>query len=105
MLPLIFIVLCSCVTSPPDVEVCKRLPSKKGYCFRVISLKGRQISPLQFERMLFKGIVINPEEYAELKKFILKVCTRDNTCYNHYNYVNRRFRDFEQRTGLWDMDR
>ena len=100
LLPLSFIALVSCAVKPPDFEVCKKLPSKKGYCFRVMSGKARYIDPLQFEKLIFKGVVISPEEYAPLKKFILKMCYRDQVCAERDYMLRQQLSVFEKRSGI-----
>lgn len=92
--------MASCTTVPPDTEVCKRLPSKKGYCFRVQSLQERYITEAAMEYYIYKGVVITPEEYAGLKKFILKFCEQYGSCKERIETVKAKMRAFDRRAGI-----
>ena len=52
--------------------MCKKLPSGRGFCFHALSDEEEEISALQMQRLIYKGVVIGPDEFSKLKSFYRK---------------------------------
>ena len=67
----------SCVSVPPDVEVCVR-SATKGFCQTTIS-EERRISTIE-ELNEVGRVSLTPEAFGEIKKYILEMCRRNDNC-------------------------
>jgi hypothetical protein len=73
---LLFLLLSSCAHyQVADFKIHATLPaSKDGFGVSVLSRRTERIPAEDWEKMKLRGLIILPEEYAKLKKSIIKNC-------------------------------
>lgn len=81
-----FVLLASCAGNPPDEPLCTELTVSRGYCVRMISGEGFEVD----DERLYDGktwwelrptmIQMPAKTWAELKKWIIKICKNNNQC-------------------------
>ena len=87
-LKLLFLLsLCSCA-SVPDVPICRSRTANTGFCTWTISNKDQVIDDIHMLNgktwldLKIESVMVPSDSWAEIKKYIIKQCKRDNNCSN-----------------------
>lgn len=78
--------LANCAGLPPDEPLCTEITMSRGYCVRMMSGEGFEIS----DEKLYEGktwwelrptmIQMPAKTWKELKKWIIKICKNNSQC-------------------------
>lgn len=99
MLLLIGLSVSSCVTTPPDVQICVRKPfNEGGRCNNTITENPYDMPESEYKDQEVGQFYLSPEAYGKIKKFIKEICLRTNKCKN--GLVENRINYLEEYYGF-----
>lgn len=74
----------SCSVAPPNVPICSEINATKGYCVEIVSSKDfvvteeNKFNDKTWWEMRPYMVYLPHDSWAEIKKFIIKVCKKYN---------------------------
>ncbi len=78
---LLILAISSCASIKiPDEEVCGQIAQKHGYCARIVSSATRDVYGTEWDQMVRRGLIIQPEAYGRLKAMLLSLCKKSKKC-------------------------
>ena len=79
LLILLSLINCGCALVPPNVEGCGIL-SEGAACAYTIDGPTRRLSQLEWDEKKLGNICFGPQEFGEIKKFLLQACVKSKKC-------------------------
>lgn len=70
----------SCAHKIPDEPICIEINQIKGYCTHTISQESYYLLNKEWLNMKSNSLLIPISSWAEIKKFIIKICVEENQC-------------------------
>lgn len=78
---MIALLLSSCALTPPDVQVCVRLPFGEGArCNNTLRDSPYDMNEAEYMKQEIGMVFMSPESYGEIKKFVIKACEKNDKC-------------------------
>lgn len=92
------LMLSSCAHKIPNEPVCLEINQNKGYCTYTLSDKHYYLFDQDWINMKSNSLIMPIKSWAEIKKFILKICAEENQCTdNEKILVEQKLKEIEVR--------
>lgn len=100
---MLLLLISGCATNPPNVPVCIELGMSRGYC--VTTIKGEEFyidevnkyNGKTFWEMRPEMIMLPPDSWADIKKFIIKICKKTNECQKEVSSWDRSIKNIDEK--------